>query len=370
MSATNLQHVTHVTALQLSSSAVPPFRALEFRRSVLAFPMSFFGCSVDDEDQVNTAEDEVSHEICLDEEVPTDAVGAGSSAPATQPPSTGASSGAVPGSDAGEHKAQIEVADSDSESSDVWAKARHRAVSDSKIKVKPRTLDQIFGQKYDRAVASVASALLASAAATVAASSPKFKGGTPASESAGETSHLPTLATGASQTGAVCNEPKPPADVTTPKASKGNKRKNPGDDPDKTKFDRVPRGSAGTFAGRRPPKSPEKLQVFLAKKAAWDKAKEEAKLAKAKGNLVPKHTSSQTAFIAHMAKTMKENGGGKEGFCQAATTWRAHKRPAAAKEEQVASDDVPESSGEPASGSAAAAAGAPQSEGPQASSNS
>lgn len=33
---------------------------------------------------------------------------------------------------------------------------------------------------------------------------------------------------------------------------------------------RMPRGTAGTWRGRRPPKTPEKLQAWLARKAAWE----------------------------------------------------------------------------------------------------
>ena len=40
---------------------------------------------------------------------------------------------------------------------------------------------------------------------------------------------------------------------------------------------RAPRGSAGTFMGRRPPKTPSKLAVFLAKKEVHQKKMEEAR---------------------------------------------------------------------------------------------
>lgn len=33
---------------------------------------------------------------------------------------------------------------------------------------------------------------------------------------------------------------------------------------------RMPRGTAGTWRGRRPPKTPEKLKAWLARKAAWE----------------------------------------------------------------------------------------------------
>ena len=40
---------------------------------------------------------------------------------------------------------------------------------------------------------------------------------------------------------------------------------------------RRPRGSAGTFRGKRPPKNPAKLAVFLAEKEVWDQRQEEEK---------------------------------------------------------------------------------------------
>lgn len=318
--------------------------------------MSFFGCAVDDEDHFHTAEDEVSHGICLEPQVPSigEVVGTGSSDPATrlttQPPSTEARPDAVPGSDVGERRAQIEVADSDSESGDVWAKARQRAPK--KPKAKARALDVIFGQRFDRAVANVASVLLSSAtaaAAAVASSTPgpKPNGGAPAPES---------VETPSENNAAPSKDPKPggrDAEVTAP-ASRGTKR----DQPEGSNEHRATRGTAGTFAGRRPPKDTEKLRIFNAKKAAWEKAKEEAKLVKGKGGSVPKHSSSQLAFIAHMTKTMKENGGGKDGFSKAAKSWRM-KRPAAAHESV---DEEAAASSMPADNElAAASSGVPQS---------
>ena len=46
------------------------------------------------------------------------------------------------------------------------------------------------------------------------------------------------------------------------------------------KSQRAAYGTAGTWLGRRPPKKPEKLAVFLAKKALWEEERNKDKLAK------------------------------------------------------------------------------------------
>lgn len=49
------------------------------------------------------------------------------------------------------------------------------------------------------------------------------------------------------------------------------------DDDDGKPKGRAKRGTAGTWLGRRPPKDPELLKVFLMKKAQWQKQKEDMK---------------------------------------------------------------------------------------------
>lgn len=106
---------------------------------------------------------------------------------------------------------------------------------------------------------------------------------------------------------------------------------------------RAKRGTANTFTGRRAPKNPAKLKIFMAKKAAYEQAKQEAKEAPSKGTTPPKHTKNQQAYWKYMAESMKGNGG-RSGFAVAAGTWSARKRPAAATSSTAGAD-----SGVPAS---------------------
>lgn len=92
-------------------------------------------------------------------------------------------------------------------------------------------------------------------------------------------------------------------------------RKAPKEDVAAAKKKRAPRGTAGTFAGRRPPKDPHKLQIFLAKKDAHEKAKMDAKSANKKAPSL-----RQRQCWEELSETMK-NGGGPVV---------ARKRPAAA----------------------------------------
>ena len=101
--------------------------------------------------------------------------------------------------------------------------------------------------------------------------------------------------------------------------------------PEEPKKLRAAKGTAGTFAGRRPPKNPAKLELFMAKKAAWEQTKAENQKP-GRGPL--KHSDIQQAFFKHMSKYLKSNGGGKDGFRNARAAWNAaKKRPAAASSE-------------------------------------
>lgn len=86
---------------------------------------------------------------------------------------------------------------------------------------------------------------------------------------------------------------------------------------------RAARGTAGTFAGRRPPKDPTKLLLFEAKKSAFlslrahERENREA-------------TTEQKTFWKFMSDRLKE-AGGTTGFKEAAQEWGSiRKRPAAA----------------------------------------
>ena len=77
------------------------------------------------------------------------------------------------------------------------------------------------------------------------------------------------------------------------------------------------RGTAGTFAGRRPPKDAEKLTLFLAKKAAYEKEKADTKEKQEKKSSGARSPSmSQKDFWVHMSESLKGNGG-SDGFKEA-----------------------------------------------------
>ncbi len=90
---------------------------------------------------------------------------------------------------------------------------------------------------------------------------------------------------------------------------------------------RATRGSQGTFGGRRPPKDPAKLKVFLAKKEVHQKHKEEARVARTAGKGPLKEPSAaQAAYWEHMRTHMLgENS--PDNFRQAAKAWCEAKAP-------------------------------------------
>lgn len=103
------------------------------------------------------------------------------------------------------------------------------------------------------------------------------------------------------------------------KEQQEQKEEKPKDQEKKEAKQRAPRGTAGTFAGRRPPKDPHKLELFNARKAAHEQAKKEAIDAQKK---VP--TLRQKDYWSHLSTALKGAGG---DFAQV-----ARKRPAAAME--------------------------------------
>ena len=72
-----------------------------------------------------------------------------------------------------------------------------------------------------------------------------------------------------------------------------------------------------------------KLELFNAKKAAWEQIKKQNQKKKTPLH----HSNTHKAFFDHMSKYLKTNGGGQEGFRAAWAAWNgiaAMKRPAAA----------------------------------------
>lgn len=112
----------------------------------------------------------------------------------------------------------------------------------------------------------------------------------------------PTALTGQSTSSGVQE-----AGVSTAQTQEGGRASAPHGEDDgeakQKKKERAPRGSAGTFAGRRPPKDAAKLALFNAKREAHMKAKEEAKNAN-------KKTPSlrQRAYWEKLSAKMAGNG--------------------------------------------------------------
>jgi hypothetical protein len=95
---------------------------------------------------------------------------------------------------------------------------------------------------------------------------------------------------------------------------------------------RAPRGSAGTFGGRRPPKDPAKLALFEAMKAAHEKAKEDAN----KDGAGKCPSLRQAQYWNHLSENLRA-GNGMKG--------QKMKRPAAAvvddDDDAAAADSTP-----------------------------
>ena len=72
-----------------------------------------------------------------------------------------------------------------------------------------------------------------------------------------------------------------------------------------------------------------KLELFNAKKAAWEKTKKQNQ----RKTTPLHHSNTQKAFFDHMSKCLKTNGGGQNGFRATRAAWNgiaAMKRQAAA----------------------------------------
>ena len=86
---------------------------------------------------------------------------------------------------------------------------------------------------------------------------------------------------------------------------KPRKQKEPKEkDKKKKQQERAPRGTAGTFAGRRPPKDPHKLELFMARKAAREQAKTDAR-----ENCQKAPTLRQKEYWSQLKVSLREAGG-------------------------------------------------------------
>ena len=113
----------------------------------------------------------------------------------------------------------------------------------------------------------------------------------------------------------------------TPVDPPNDAKAEPDDPPKEARPTRKSRGTAGTFAGRRPPKNPVKLKLFEAKKDAYMHQQKLAKEELTNSGAVKTPTMKQHAFWNHMSKCLKGSGG-PEGFKAATAQW-VNKQPAA-----------------------------------------
>ena len=276
--------------------------------------------------------------------VPPEAQCAGSGVP-PQKPST---SSGVP-----KCEPVVDVASDESDSEDCWAKVRRLTAKRSNSK-----LDQVFARSYDNQVTKLAAKLL-----------------TDASRKA-RTTHSQDVTPPAKRTRSsreeVTSVPKQPRRAKTdadqpdqpakPDAMQGDNfdfdaEKEPPDEefePELPKKQRAVRGSANTFAGRRPPRDPARLELFMAKKAAWEQAQKDRKEAKTQGTVSPKWSENQKKFWKHMSDTIKQQGGGKDAFRAAVSQWSG--KQAAAAPGQVMCKKRPAAATNASSSSAATAA--------------
>ena len=102
------------------------------------------------------------------------------------------------------------------------------------------------------------------------------------------------------------------------------------------KSGRKQRGTAGTFAGRRPPKNPTKLKLFVAQRAAYFAEKARVKADRDKGVKTP--TANMSDFMKHMSNNLAVSGG-TDGFKNALASWSSKKavmkKPAASTQSNI-----------------------------------
>ena len=96
-------------------------------------------------------------------------------------------------------------------------------------------------------------------------------------------------------------------------------------DPKKTRA-YTPRGTAGTFQGKRPPKSPELLKQFLKRKAAWEAEKAALRLNKKGKAKMHRRTPTQEDYQAWQSVYNRSTSAcTRARFIEAASEWQKHK---------------------------------------------
>ena len=294
--------------------------------------------------------------------VPPEAQCAGSGVP-PQKPGSGVSPGVPsagsgvppqkPSTSSGVPKCEpvVDVASDESDSEDCWAKVRRLTAKKSKSK-----LDQVFERSYDNQVTKLAAKLLTDASKKARKThsqdvTPPAKCRRSSREDVTSVPKQPRPA----KTDA--DQPESKADAMQGENLDFDAEKEPPDEeaePELPKKKRAVRGSANTFAGRRPPRDPARLELFMAKKAAWEQAQKDRKEAKTQGTVSPKWSENQKKFWKHMSDTIKQQGGGKDAFRAAVSQWPG--KQAAAAPGQVMCKKRPAAATNASSSSAATAA--------------
>ena len=241
---------------------------------------------------------------------------------------------------------------------DVWRRrtpAQRRAV---------KTRQPTPEMQMTKAVAQLTNSMLARAATALGISNPQSSGGSGATMQGGPPSGGSGATTALAGSSGVTGEH---GKMTKMEQEEEEQRQSgrsgcsggadeEGNKTDKPQPKRAPRGSAGTFGGRRPPKDPSKLALFEARKAAHAKAKKDAK--DGEGNCP---SLRQAQYWQHLSDNLKAGNGMKEQALK-----QVLKRPAAAadvttptpkknrKEDEKKDkkdDETPEKTDEMASGS-------------------
>jgi hypothetical protein len=225
------------------------------------------------------------------------------------------------------------ILQSDSESEDVWSRVRVKRTRAAPKKSAGTT----FANSIGKAVAAALTAGMAIAASPSAL------------EAACPSAMVDAAAAGAAQkkNGKLADSPnegrsdKPAGtDKGKPVDPSKEAKAEPDDPPKEAKHTRKSRGTAGTFAGRRPPKDPVKLKLFEAKKDAYMHQQKLAKEGPTGSGAVKTPTMKQHAFWDHMSKCLKGSGG-PEGFRAATAEW---------VNKQQAAESLPDTPGEKPAG--------------------
>ena len=212
---------------------------------------------------------------------------------------------------------------------DIWAKAHGRGSAEKvgRRKSTMPTTEQLMA----KAVGKVAAAAVSAALAT----------GVHCTRATGHAAAVPAAAAPSQQSSTHQGVLQAPLPATSPQAPSepSSVAREPVAASSKPGKQRAPRGTAGTFAGRRPPTNPEKLQVFNAAREAHlankRVVKQKREMARFEGQETQLEASpDQRAYWKHLKEAMQGTGdlpGAVNTYCSPKKTAgekRRFKRPA------------------------------------------